>query len=145
MGGSYGGYFTALGATRYSEHFAAGVFLFGISNWFSFMGQTDTPVENSSVHWNLWCYQNEEACWLASPVAYVNKAATPLLMFQGAEDLRVPKPQSDELYAALKWKGVGVEYVVFPREKHGFRERAHQVETFDRSLMWLDRYLSPQR
>jgi len=145
MGGSYGGYFTALGATRYSERFAAGVFLFGISNWSSFMGQTDTPVENSSVHWNLWCYHDEKACWQASPVAYVNKATTALLMFQGAEDLRVPKPQSDELYAALKWKGVDVEYVVFPREKHGFRERAHQVETFDRSLAWLDRYLSPQR
>ncbi len=142
-GGSYGGYFTALGVTRYSDRFAAGVFLFGITNWISFLGESDIPVENSKVHWALWCYDHVEACWQASPIGNIQKAATPTLLFQGEADPRVPKPQSDELYAALKWKGVPAEYVLFPREKHGFRERAHQIETFDRMLAWFDKYLRP--
>jgi len=142
-GGSYGGYFTALGVTRHSDRFAAGVELFGISNWVSFIGQTDTPAENSNVHWALWCYEHADACWKASPIAHVGKAATPTLILHGEKDERVPKPQGDELYAALKWKGVPVEYVVFPREKHGFRERAHQIETFDRLLAWMEKYLKP--
>ena len=142
-GGSYGGYFTALAATRYSSHFAAGVFLFGISDWFSFLGQSDIPVENSAVHWDLWCWDHQEVCRNASPVAHINEAATPLLILQGEADARVPKPQSDELYAALKWKGVPAEYVLFPREKHGFAERAHRIETCTRLLGWFERYLKP--
>ncbi len=140
MGGSYGGYFTALAVTRHSDRFAAGVALFGITNWISFLGHTDIPRENSQVHWAFWCYDRMDACWQASPIAHVARAATPTLILQGADDPRVPKPQSDELYAALRWKGVPVEYVVYPREKHGFRERAHQLDTFTRTLDWFEKY-----
>lgn len=140
-GGSYGGYFTAIGVTRYSERFAAGVDLFGITNWMSFIGTSDIPVENSQVHWALWCYEHPQTCWDASPIRYLSSARTPTLILQGALDERVPKPQSDELYAALRWKGVPVEYVVFPREKHGFRERAHQIETFERLMGWFEKHL----
>jgi dipeptidyl aminopeptidase/acylaminoacyl peptidase len=143
MGGSYGGYFTSLAVTRYSDRFAAGVASYGISNWMSFLGQSDIPKENSEVHWNLWCYEHEDKCAGASPVHNIAKARTPTLIFQGEEDRRVPKPQSDELYAALKWKGVPAEYVVYPREKHGFVEREHQIETMRRTLEWFDKYLKP--
>jgi dipeptidyl aminopeptidase/acylaminoacyl peptidase len=141
MGGSYGGYFTALAVTRYSERFAAGVNLFGITNWESFLGQSDIPVENAMVHWDLWCYENVDLCREASPVAHIDRADTPTLILQGAKDLRVPKPQSDELYAALRWKKVPVEYVVYPREPHGFRERAHRVDALTRILGWMERHL----
>jgi dipeptidyl aminopeptidase/acylaminoacyl peptidase len=142
-GGSYGGYFSALAATRYSDRFAAAAALFGISDWLSFLGESDIPVENSAVHWDLWCYEHLEACRAASPVDSIAKAHTPTLILQGDADPRVPKPQSDELYAALKWKGVPVEYVVFPREKHGFLEREHQIETTRRLLDWFDAHLKP--
>jgi dipeptidyl aminopeptidase/acylaminoacyl peptidase len=142
-GGSYGGYFTGLGVTRYSERFAAGASMFGISDWISFLGQSDIPVENSQVHWDLWCYDHVEICREASPVGNIRKARTPTLILQGDADPRVPKPQSDQLYAALKWKDVPVEYLVFPREKHGFRERAHQIEAFERILLWFGKYLRP--
>jgi dipeptidyl aminopeptidase/acylaminoacyl peptidase len=142
-GGSYGGYFTALGVTRYSDRFAAGVKLFGISSWESFNGQSDIPVENAMVHWDLWCYEHVELCRNASAVGHVDKADTPTLILHGAEDLRVPKAQSDELYAALRWKKVPVEYVVYPREEHGFRERAHQVDALTRLMGWMETYLEP--
>jgi len=142
-GGSYGGYFTNLAATRWSGRFAAAVSLYGIANWMSFLGQSDIPGENSEVHWALWCYDHQETCRLASPVAHVAAAATPTLIFQGEEDLRVPRAQSDEMYAALRWRDVPVEYIVFPREKHGFDEREHQLETCRRLLEWFTRYLKP--
>jgi dipeptidyl aminopeptidase/acylaminoacyl peptidase len=142
-GGSYGGYFTALAVTRYSRHFAAGVEMFGISDWLSFLGQSDIPKENSAVHWNLWCWEHQDLCRDASPVGKIAEARTPTLILQGEDDPRVPKPQADELYQALKWKGVPVEYVLFPREKHGFQERAHQVEAVRRMLAWFETYLKP--
>jgi dipeptidyl aminopeptidase/acylaminoacyl peptidase len=143
MGGSYGGYFTALAVTKHSDRFAAGVELFGITNWESFLGQSDIPIENAMVHWDLWCYDHVELCREASPIAHIGKAHTPTLILQGKEDLRVPKAQSDELYAALRWKEVPVEYVVYPREEHGFRERAHRVDALTRILGWMTRYLRP--
>jgi len=143
MGGSYGGYFTALAVTRYSERFAAGVELFGITNWESFLGQSDIPIENAMVHWDRWCYEHVDLCRKASPIGHIDKADTPTLILQGEKDLRVPKPQSDELYAALRWKKVPVEYVIYPREAHGFRERAHRVDTLTRTLGWMERYLGP--
>lgn len=142
-GGSYGGYFTALAVTRYSEHFAAGVALFGISNWESFLGQTDIPVENAQVHWALWCYDQPDACRAASPVAHLGQARTPTLILQGDRDLRVPRAQSDELYAALRYKQVPVEYVVYPREEHGLRERPHRLDALTRLLAFLEQRLRP--
>jgi dipeptidyl aminopeptidase/acylaminoacyl peptidase len=140
-GGSYGGYFTGLAVMRWSDRFAAGVALFGISDWLSFLGQSDIPIENSAVHWSLWCYENEETCRNASPVSHLRSARTPTLIMQGEADLRVPKAQSDQLYAALRWKAVPVEYVVFPRAKHGFTEREHQIEACRRLLGWFEKYL----
>jgi len=140
-GGSYGGYFTALAVTKYAERFAAGVELFGIVNWESFLGQSDIPIENSLVHWALWCYDEPALCRDRSAVGHLDTASVPTLILHGAQDLRVPKPQSDELYQALVWKKVPVEYVVYPREGHGFRERPHRVDTTSRLLAWMDQYL----
>ncbi|HKQ98772.1 MAG TPA: S9 family peptidase, partial [Candidatus Polarisedimenticolia bacterium] len=142
-GESYGGYFANLAATRYSARFAAVVSRYGISDWISFLGQSDIPVENAEVHWALWCWERHEVCWQASPVAHIAKAATPILLMHGDADLRVPKAQSDELYTALRWTNAPVEYVVFPREAHGFDERAHRIETARRILEWFERYLTP--
>ena len=140
-GGSYGGYFTALAVTKYADRFTAGVKLFGIVSWESYLGQSDIPVENSLVHWALWCYDEPALCRDRSAIGHVDKAKVPTLILHGAEDLRVPRPQSDELYQALLWRKVPVEYVVYPREGHGFRERAHRMDTFNRLVAWMDKYL----
>jgi hypothetical protein len=46
---------------------------------------------------------------------------------------RVPIGQSEEMYTALKWKGVPVEFVRYPREGHGVAERAHQEDFMNAS------------
>ncbi|MFQ5864323.1 MAG: alpha/beta fold hydrolase [bacterium] len=140
-GWSYGGYFSAWAATKHSQHFRAAVMGAGISNWPSFMGTTDIPYEEAMVHWDLWCYDEPELCWDRSPLAHVNNANTPTLIVHGEKDLRVPVSQGWELYTALKIKGVPTEFVVYPREPHGLRERAHQLDVLQRSLDWFDRYV----
>ncbi|MFQ6112989.1 MAG: alpha/beta fold hydrolase [bacterium] len=140
-GGSYGGYFSAWAATKHSQRFKAAVDFAGISNWHSFMGTTDIPYENALVHWNLWCYDEPELCWDRSPMAHINNAKTPTLIAHGEKDLRVPVSQGWELYTALKIKGVPTEFVVYPREPHGLRERAHQLDYLQRSLDWFDQYV----
>jgi dipeptidyl aminopeptidase/acylaminoacyl peptidase len=141
-GGSYGGYFTGLGVTRHSDRFAAGVTLFGIASWESFLGQTDIPAENESVHWDLSCDRNPALCRDRSPVAHAERARTPTLILQGEKDERVPRAQSDELFAALRRRGVDVEYVVYPREEHGFQEREHRRDAARRLVAWFERHLA---
>ena len=143
-GGSYGGYFSAWAATKHSQRFKAAVNLAGISNWHSFMGTTDIPWEEALVHWDLWCYDEPELCWDRSPMAHINNAKTPTLIAHGEKDLRVPVSQGWEFYTALKIKGVPTEFVVYPREPHGLRERAHQLDFIERVLNWYERHVKGQ-
>lgn len=140
-GASYGGYFAALAATRYSEPFAASVVFAGTSNYLSKIGTTDTWHENSLVHMAFYAYEDYDRTWQFTPLKYIDKADTPTLIAFGKNDLRVPATQGWELYRALKWKGVPVEFVLYPNEGHGLRQRAHQLDFLTRSLDWWDRYL----
>jgi dipeptidyl aminopeptidase/acylaminoacyl peptidase len=143
-GGSYGGYFSAWAATKHSAHFAAAVDFAGISNWISFIGTTDIPRENSLVHWALdWMEnkENETLVWDRSPMAHIRNAQTPTLIANGEKDLRVPKNQSYELYRGLEMRNVPVEFVIYPREQHGLKEREHQLDYMYRVLNWFDKYV----
>jgi dipeptidyl aminopeptidase/acylaminoacyl peptidase len=142
-GGSYGGYTSAWAATYGSARFKAAIAWMGISNWISMTGTSDIFLENSTVHWNLMMYEdnNYDIYWQRSPLAHIDKANTPTLIIHGAVDPRVPIGQSQELYTALKWKGVPTEFVTYPRAGHGVSERAHQYDFMQRVNAWFDKYL----
>jgi dipeptidyl aminopeptidase/acylaminoacyl peptidase len=144
-GGSYGGYTSAWAATYASERFKAAVMWMGISNWYSMTGTSDIFFENSTVHWDLVMYDNYPIYWERSPLAHIAKANTPTLIVHGAADPRVPIGQSQEMYTALKWKGVPVEFVTYPREGHGVGERAHQEDFMRRVTAWFEKYLKDAR
>lgn len=141
MGGSYGGYMSALAATKGTAHFAAAINFAGISNWTSFMGTSDIPHEMSLVHWNLYCFDQPTRCWEASPLRYLAQARTPLMVVHGAKDKRVPIGQAWEIYTAFKYKKIPTELVIYPREGHGLRERAHQLDFIERTIQWFDRHV----
>jgi dipeptidyl aminopeptidase/acylaminoacyl peptidase len=140
-GGSYGGYTSAWAATYASERFRAAVVWMGITNWYSMTGTSDIFLENSTVHWDGMMYDNYELYLERSPIKYIKKANTPALIIHGAADPRVPIGQSQELYTALKWKGVPVEFVTYPREGHGVSEKAHQLDFMKRVTAWFEKYL----
>ena len=58
-----------------------------------------------------------------SPLYNYQKIKKPLIVFQGANDVRVLKIESDEIAAGVKKNGVPVEYIVYPEEGHGFTKR----------------------
>ena len=140
-GWSYGGYMSAWAATRWTERFAASVVAAGLTNWLSFAGTTDIPYEMSLVHWDSWWFDVPELHWQRSPMAHLNQARTPTLVVTGAEDERVHPEQARQLYTGLRIKGVPTELVFYPREPHGLRERAHQLDFIERTLGWFDRHM----
>ena len=56
-------------------------------------------------------------------------------------DAPVPTSQVWEFHNGLRMPGVPAEMVTYPREHHGFRERAHQIDLLTRILAWYDEYL----
>ncbi|MEE8335229.1 MAG: S9 family peptidase [Candidatus Neomarinimicrobiota bacterium] len=140
-GWSYGGYFSAWGATAHSVRFKAAMVGAGLTNWISFAGTTDIPYEMSVVHWDSWWYDEMDLHWERSPLAHINNAQTPTLVIHGQKDDRVHPEQSRELWQALRLKGIATELVIYPREPHGLLERAHKLDYMDRLVNWYNKYV----
>lgn len=144
MGGwSYGGYFSGLAATTHSKRFKAAMVGAAITNWMSFTGTSEIEHENSLVHWNLWPYEpkNHALVWDRSPMAHTDGSTTATLVVHGSEDTRVPPSQATELYRALRHAKAPAEVVYYPREGHGLRERAHQIDFASRFVEWFDQHV----
>ena len=139
-GWSYGGYMTAWIVTQ-SNRFKAAMFGCGIANTVSMYGQTDIPSFMEHYFGDGAPPRQLELYRKQSPMSYVDRVKTPTLILHGAEDVRVPLPQSEEFYAVLKAVGVEVEFVKYPREGHGIGEPRHRLDVLKRQLEWFGKYL----
>jgi len=141
-GGSYGGYATAWLSTYYTNRFAAGVMSVGISDLISKVGTSDIPEELYLVHLRQRVWDDWQKMLERSPIYYVQKARTPLLILHGKKDTRVFPGQSLELYRYLKILGnVPVRLVWYPNEKHGNRKAAARLDYSTRLVRWMEHYL----
>lgn len=142
-GGSYGGYFAAWGATKYTDRFAASVVFVGVTNQISKSHTTDIPFEDYAVHWGIWPFENFELYLDRSPVKYAHKSKTPTLILHGKEDPRVHPAQSLELYRIMKLHAKApVRLVLYPGEGHGNRKNTSRLDYLVRTLEWFDYYLN---
>jgi dipeptidyl aminopeptidase/acylaminoacyl peptidase len=46
-------------------------------------------------------------------------------------------------FRALETCSIPARFVRFPREPHGIRERAHQIDLMRLLVAWFDRWLKP--
>ncbi len=76
-----------------------------------------------------------------SPVWFVDRITTPLLVFHGDVDPVVPVGQSLLLAERLRAAGGSVELHVYPGEGHGFRQRQHQRDEYERTEAFLSRHV----
>ncbi len=144
-GGSYGGFASAWCATRHSEHFAASVMFVGISDQISKSGTTDIPDEMFHVHARKRIWDDWDFFLKRSPIYYVEKARTPILILHGKEDTRVHPSQSMELYRNLKiLNKTPVRLVWYPGEGHGNRKAAARYDYSLRLMRWMEHYLKGQ-
>lgn len=142
-GGSYGGYASAWMSTYYSDRFAAAVMFVGISNNLSKWGTSDIPDELYYVHARERIWDNWQGMLERSPIYYVDRSQTPILIMHGAEDTRVHPAQSMELYRHLKVRKpeVPVRLIYYPNEGHGNVRSGSRYDYNLRMLQWFDTYL----
>jgi dipeptidyl aminopeptidase/acylaminoacyl peptidase len=144
VGGSYGGYMVLAALALRPQEFAVGVDLFGVSNWLRTL--ESIPAWWGPTRDSLYKELGDptaDADYLRkiSPLFHADKIERPLIVLQGENDPRVLKAESDEIVAAVKKKGIPVEYMLFPNEGHGFARRETQEKAYQATLEFLDKHL----
>jgi dipeptidyl aminopeptidase/acylaminoacyl peptidase len=76
-----------------------------------------------------------------SPLYHVDRIRIPLQIHQGANDIRVPRVQSDWLVQRMRGMGHTVEYFVYPDEGHGFTRFENERVAYQRLVAFLRRQL----
>ena len=134
-GGSYGGYLTAMGLSRASDLFRAGVDVHGVHDW------------NAGIRNFVPSYEPEarpEFSRLAlesSPMASLDTWRSPVLLIHGDDDRNVAFTETVELVEELRERGVHVEQLVFPDEVHGFLLHRNWLAAYGASADFLERHL----
>jgi dipeptidyl aminopeptidase/acylaminoacyl peptidase len=140
-GGSYGGYMTLIALGKTPEVWAAGVQLFGITNWFSIY-ERGSPVLRDYLQGLIGDPVKDKAVYEAtSPLTYLKNYRAPLLSLQGDNDPRVPRYEAELVTETLQRLGRTVEARYYAAEGHGFFKRENQIDSVQRIVDWFDRYL----
>ncbi|MGH9333848.1 MAG: LpqB family beta-propeller domain-containing protein [Vicinamibacteria bacterium] len=139
MGWSGGGHMTNKIITH-TDRFKAASSGAGAVNWISMYAQSDVRIYRTP--WFGGTPWQEDApidtYWNHSPLKDIYKVKTPTIILVGEKDVRVPPPQSVELYRALKSNGVPTHLYIAPREPHGWRELRHELFKVNVELDWFE-------
>jgi dipeptidyl aminopeptidase/acylaminoacyl peptidase len=143
MGGSYGGYMALASMVRYTKRLKAGIDLYGISNFITFLQNTASyrrdlrRVEYGDERDSSMRTYFEKI----SPVNNASKIEAPLLIVQGANDPRVPASESEQIAQAVKKNGKTVWMLVAEDEGHGFRKKSNKEYQDNVTSMFIQKFL----
>jgi dipeptidyl aminopeptidase/acylaminoacyl peptidase len=144
IGGSYGGYMVCAALAFAPDEFDLGIDIFGVTNWIRTL--ESIPPWWASFRDELYAELGDPAVdrtslEARSPLVHAKKIQKPLLVIQGKNDPRVLEAESEEIVAAVKANGVPVEYVLFPDEGHGFRNKENRIRASEAYLSFLEEHL----
>ncbi|XVV17416.1 S9 family peptidase [Actinoplanes sp. CA-131856] len=140
-GWSHGGFMSAW-AVGQTDRFRAALVGAGVTDW----GMLAATGENGQFEAALggstgWSGIGPHPHDAVSPISFAGRIRTPVLILHGAQDTNVPLGQAVYLHRALRHFGAEHEFVIYPREGHSIRERAHQLDVLHRTRAWFDRWL----
>ncbi|MFN4854370.1 MAG: S9 family peptidase [Bacteroidota bacterium] len=143
MGGSYGGYMALACATFYSDRIRCSNDIVGISNFNTFLKNTESYRRDlRRVE-----YGDEQDAKMAaflekiSPLNNVNKIKIPMFIVQGGNDPRVPRTEATQMVEALKKNNIPVWYLEAKDEGHGFRKKNNADYQFYSTILFVKKYL----
>ncbi|HEV8580922.1 MAG TPA: S9 family peptidase [Thermoanaerobaculia bacterium] len=146
-GGSGGGILTNWIITQ-TDRFAAAASQRSIADWSSFWYTADfTLFKQTWFRGAPW--EDAEDYARRSPITYVAKIKTPLMLIEGEADYRTPPTAGGEqMFRALKYLKKPVVMVRFPGESHELSRSGqpwHRVERLQHIVAWFDKYLQGKK
>ncbi|HEY6065686.1 MAG TPA: S9 family peptidase [Thermoanaerobaculia bacterium] len=140
MGASYGGYMTDWIVTQTGRFKAASTAasISDLADQYFLSDGGEVMAEYFKRPWEA-----RESYAAHSPLTFVQKVTTPLLIQHGENDRRVPIANAWKFYRALKTLGKTVEFDIYPRSGHVYYEPTMQREAMKRNLEWFTRWIRP--
>jgi dipeptidyl aminopeptidase/acylaminoacyl peptidase len=143
MGGSYGGYMSLAVATLYPERIAGAIDVVGISNWVTFLNNTESyrrdlrRVEYGDER------DPEMRAFLESisPLGRADRITKPLFVVQGRNDPRVPYTEAEQVVASLRRRGTPYWFMMAADEGHGFVKKPNADYLFYATVEFARRTL----
>jgi dipeptidyl aminopeptidase/acylaminoacyl peptidase len=142
-GSSYGGYVVLASAVHFGDRLRAGVDVVGISNFVTFLENT----EDYRRDFRRLEYGDERDPEMRafleriSPINNVDRIDIPLLVVQGRNDPRVPARQSEQIVRALRERGRPVWYIEALNEGHGYDRKENRDIYEQATILFLQKYL----
>jgi dipeptidyl aminopeptidase/acylaminoacyl peptidase len=132
--------------TQYPDLFAAAVTSAGLSDVVSYYGGRANSL--GPVWAEQYQGRYEKSLWAdrrryieSSPVFYLDRVKTPLMVLTGDHDIVVPPEQANEMFTGLSRLGKKAQLCVFRNEGHLVLDNPHYWEAL---YSWFDRWLKPQ-
>ncbi|HEX4439684.1 MAG TPA: prolyl oligopeptidase family serine peptidase [Thermoanaerobaculia bacterium] len=146
MGHSNGGYST-LALITLTTRFKAAVMRAGMGNFLSFYGE----LGKDGTHYGLGVAESAFGMgdpWTArsrylenSPVLYLDRVETPLLIVHGSEDDAVAVHLAEEVFVDLRRLGKEVVFARYEGEGHSLESDANRRDYVNRMIGWFDEHL----
>ncbi len=142
IGHSYGGFMTNWLITQYPDRFAAAIAGAGISNWISDYGTADIfRTKETEFFGPPWDEAARARMVKQSPLTYAGRVRTPTLFVHGEVDQRVPYEEGEQMYFALKRRGVPAKMIQYAGQPHGIGGHWNNVHRMINELQWWNTYL----
>lgn len=122
IGASYGGYSVFYLAGIHKKRFKTFIAHCGVFNLQSMYGTTEevffTNWDSGGAYWEANNAAAQKTYSQFNPINNVSKWDTPILIFQGGKDYRVPIGQGQEAFQAAQLQGIKSRFILFPDENH---------------------------
>ena len=143
IGGSYGGYMALAVATNYNDKIRCAVDVVGISNFNTFLKNTEgyrrdlRRVEYGDERDTAMAAYFEQI----APINHAEKITKPLFIVQGGNDPRVPRTESVQMADKVRGNGTTVWYLEAKDEGHGFRKKNNVDFQRNATILFMKNYL----
>jgi len=142
VGASYGGYSVYYLAGIHEDRFKCFISHCGLFNLESWYGTTEEIFfANSDIGGPYYSNTNSELYLKNSPHKLVANWNTPMLIFHGEQDFRVPVNQGMEAFQACQLKGIESKMILFPDENHFVLNPQNAIIWHREFFSWLDKHL----
>jgi len=144
VGQSYGGYMVLAVAGHYNDRIAGAIDLYGISDWVTFLQNTEGYRRDlrRSEYGDERIPAMKAVFDKIAPIRMSDRMKKPMMVFQGANDPRVPRSESEQMVAKLRAQGTEVWYVLAKDEGHGIFKKANQEAVRATEVVFLKKVLS---
>jgi dipeptidyl aminopeptidase/acylaminoacyl peptidase len=141
VGASYGGYSIYYLAGMHNKRFKTFIAHDGVFNLRSMYGTTEevffTNWDSGGPYWEKDNAAAQKTYSKFNPIDNVANWDTPILIFQGDKDFRVPIGQGQEAFQAAQLRGIKSRFIVFPDENHWVLKPQNALVWQNEFFKWL--------